>query len=312
LLPHELHSWIRPDGSIGEGVFTIDEPLIVPPRYVLRGLGMERTVIVARDKTRPAIELSGGLGGVQVLGGSIGVNVRDESRGAILWDCMIAESGLIPLWIGRCVGARVSRVLVTDAPDNGIQLEGPMDCELHSCAVIGNFGNKAIDMTHGNPRQVRLVHVTVVALSGYGVGCAGWAAGSDNLLLNCAIFAPPPGPGASGFGVHLPQGLASGSFAGNVVQGGVVGAPSQAPGFDQTGNLGEDLAGWAGTPLSPVERIRPTTSPRMWRASLRTTLTRDLEGVYRAPWRGRLVSGAVARPPGRSRLVRVPDAPAGR
>lgn len=290
-LPHELYSWIDSDGFMSPGTFRLDSPLRIPPNYLCQARNPGETFIGARYKSAPLIELNGGgFGGAVLRGGGNGIRIMDGSRGALIWDCSISGTAMSAIMSEPATGTRIQRTLVNGSADNGMQFDNPTDLQIESSAIIGEFDNKALDMsgtTHGRSKDVKLIHLTIVSSRGYGVGLGGWFPNTGNVMMNCAIFAPPPGPGASGYGVLMGNGANSGTFLNNVVYGGVVipGSTADVPGFDTSGNLATDLPYWyAPYSLAPIARIRPSDSDRMWSAALRTAyVTKDLQGAVRTP-----------------------------
>lgn len=299
-----LPNWIAPDGTIEAGTFVVNAPLVVPPGYRIRGQGQDRTFIAGGHSTAPTVLLSGILSGVSVSGGTRCVEIPNSARGATLADCLLSQCTEVPLYVGACVGARIMRCTILDSLDNGLQTEGGSDLLVHSCAIVGRFGNKAFDASHGSPIRMALVHLTIVAMNGYGVGLAGWRVGAENSMVNCAIFAPKPGPGANGFGILLPNAFFDGRFVGNVVQGDLYGSQLadgtlvHAPrvysdAIDQNGFLDLDLPHYR-SDLPVAQRLKPARIRRMFSGSWRTVGSQDLNGETRFPWRGAIAVGAVA------------------
>lgn len=278
-LPHEQYpKWISPEGVIAPGDHVLTDPLFVPADYLLRARAAGRVRLIAPVGVPwSAVTVAGALYGVNVVGGRFGIEIQHSSWRASVENCTASGASAVQIYVQPCIGARIARVIVDGSPDNGLQIDGGDEIEIHSCAFVGYYGNKAIDASHGVTRKCRIVHCTVVATNNYGVGLGSWRPDSGNAMVNCAVYVPQPGPGSNGYAIHTDAGSLLSNVTGTTF-----------------GTVGRDFPSINHPGLSWCERLRPAASARMFSASWRTLGSRDLDGKLRIPWRGALAVGAVA------------------
>jgi hypothetical protein len=293
-------------GQLPPGTFELRAPLVLSGR--LRG-DRQGTRLVATFTDRPAVEATtGSLEQLELVGGEIGVNVRNEARRVSLERVWIRDAKGVGLWIGHGEETSVSNVVVQRAGDNGIQLESPQGADLRSVVVLGPVGNKAVDCSHRGPgflapRRVRLRHLTVLDPHGYGIGLAGWRAGEGHLLANSLILERDTGAGASGYSVLVPNGPDVGTFVGNVANAPALGLEGRAV---VLGARPDDLAGvWPkgfdlatrdklGGDWGALDNLRPLVAGgTLWEAGIRFATLQDILGRYRRLRGLRVAAGAL-------------------
>jgi len=82
----------------------------------------------------------------------------------------------------------ISKNIVYSCDDNGIQVEG-YGVRVEGNLLLGPFGNKAFDNTHGNNlRDVVVVHNTMFSVNGYGAGLWGWNGQPNMVFANNAVY----------------------------------------------------------------------------------------------------------------------------
>lgn len=247
------------------------------------------------------VELDGDgalVSGVEVVGGAIGFNVRDGAKHAHLVDCRSSATALPGIWVGTG-GERnlIERVFVAGSGDNGLQIEGSSGLVVRNCAFVGPFGNKAIDSSHGEPRDVLLLHVTVLDSHGYGAGLYSWVDGRNLRMAFSLVVERSTGAGASGYGIAAPGITGPAAFR-SILFGTISNGPT--PGERRVDLGPEDLRGgsWSADSWSDLYIVQASAwTKHVVRDQVDSSLLAkyDAVGTLRDPIF--VIPGAMAMPP---------------